>query len=318
MKLARILAGGSDEDRVRALRALVARGWGGALGPLVRDPVPAIRREAVLGLGLRGQPEGLAALLTREPTWTVRAAVAVALGRCDIPAVAEPAAVRTRDGERHPDRALGLGVGLGDAEQALHAMEARVLWPRVPDDRQALEALGAVCAASEVPRLLALDEILGKRERNSWLLALGRSGDPRCVPVLTASLQRMAVDPARGFAERRLSALGLGRMGLPSLGPVLLRAYRREGDEEGHPGAGLGVQYPVRAVLVWAMGECQVASAAGLLCSLLDERSGTAFGGLYLPAMGALLKLGETARPELERVRGPGEDQARLLLAQIY
>jgi HEAT repeat protein len=187
----------------------------------------------------------------------------------------------------------------------------------VPDDRQALEALGAVCPSSDVPRLLELEEVLGKRERNSWLLALGRTGDPRCLPVLTATLQRMAVDPARGFAERRLSALGLGRMGLPSLGSVLLRAYRREREEEGHPGAGLGVQYPVRAVLVWALGECQVSSATSLLCSLLDERSGTAFGGLYLPAMGALLKLGEAARPELERVTGPGADQARLLLAQL-
>ena len=162
---------------------------------------------------------------------------------------------------------------------------------------------------------MALQPGLGKRGHNAWLIALGRSGDPRAIPALTAALRLVAVDPGRGFALRRLAALGLGRMGLPSLGSELLRAFHIEGAEEGRPGAGLGIQYPVRGVLVWAMGECQAPNTVSLLCSLLGDRSGTAQGGLYLPAMGALVKLGPMVRPHLQRVRGPGAEVAARLLA---
>ena len=57
--------------------------------------------------------------------------------------------------------------------------------------------------------------------------------------------------------------------------------------------------------------------AADWLTTLLDDRDGNAFGGLYLQAMGALAKLGTAARPALEGVRGPGRDQAERLLARL-
>ena len=268
-------------------------------------------------MGRAGEVSALREALTTEACWTVRTALVLALESNDAGVDLKPLVLDTRDGPRTPDLALGLGLGDGAAERALCARPAADLWPLVPGDTDALERLGAVADVTEVPRLLKLEAGIGKRERNGWLLALGRTGDPRTLPVLSAALRRVAVDPARGFAERRLAALGLGRMGLPSLGASLRRAFLRESGHRGTPGAGLGVQYPVRAVLVWAVGECGCVDAAEWLTTLLEDRDGNAFGGLYLQAMGALAKLGTAARPALEGVRGPGRDQAERLLARL-
>lgn len=316
-RLARILVRGGDADRTRAFRSLAARTGPPRWERFLRDPVPALRREAARAMGRAGQVAGLREALAVEACWTVRAALVLALESNDAVAELEPLVLDTRDGLRTPDRALGLGLGDGAAERALSARPASALWPRVPGDVDALERLGAVADMTEVPRLLELETCIGKRERNGWLLALGRTGDPRVLPVLSTALRRMAVDPARGFAERRLAALGLGRMGLPSLGAPLRRAFLREAEHRGTPGAGLGVQYPVRAVLIWAVGECGCVDAAEWLSTLLGDRDGNAFGGLYLQAMGALAKLGPAARPALEAVRGPGEEQAERLLARL-
>ena len=55
----------------------------------------------------------------------------------------------------------------------------------------------------------------------------------------------------------------------------------------------MGVQYPVRAACIDAMGESGAKAMAGRLTALLGETSGTALGGLFLPAMLALVKLGD-------------------------
>lgn len=268
-------------------------------------------------MGRSGEVAGLREALASEACWTVRTALALALDSNDAVADLHPLVLNTRDGPRTPDLALGLGLGDAATERALSRRPTVDLWPRVPGDTDALERLGAVADVTDVPRLLKLEGGIGKRERNGWLLALGRTGDPRALPVLSTALRRMAVDPARGFAERRLAALGLGRMGLPSLETGLRRAFLREAEHRGTPGAGLGVQYPVRAVLVWAVGECGCVDAAEWLTTLLGDRDGNAFGGLYLQAMGALAKLGPSARPALEAVRGSGQDQAECLLARL-
>ncbi len=52
------------------------------------------------------------------------------------------------------------------------------------------------------------------------------------------------------------------------------------------------MQYPVRANLLWALGELGDPGAADALCPLLGETQGSAFGGFYLPAMDALVRLG--------------------------
>jgi hypothetical protein len=70
-------------------------------------------------------------------------------------------------------------------------------------------------------------------------------------------------------------------------------------DWEGRPGAGLGVQFPVRTNLLWALGEIGDASAIPTLLPYLGDVSGSALGGFFLPAMDALWKIGSPAIPAL-------------------
>jgi len=73
---------------------------------------------------------------------------------------------------------------------------------------------------------------------------------------------------------------------------------------EGRPGAGLGIQIPVRSALLYALGEAGSEAHRELLLTYLGNTSGSVLGGFYLPAMDALIKLG-SAR-DLERLlRGP-------------
>jgi HEAT repeat protein len=208
-----------------------------------------------------------------------------------------------------------VGLGVGRPEQAL---ALRTGPPRealleslaaAPDDLELLERLALCQDPDDHELLLEHRRHLGKRGDNHWLLALGQHGDPRSLPLLEGLLSEVGVDPGRGFARRRLSALALGRIGCPSSAGALVRALEVEAlDHEGRPGAGLGVQYPVRGVLLWALGEVQARAQAALLAGYLGNLHSSALGGLYLPAMGALLKLGEAARPALERVAGESSD----------
>jgi len=72
-------------------------------------------------------------------------------------------------------------------------------------------------------------------------------------------------------------------------------------DHEGRPGAGLGIQFPVRTTIVWALGETQEKRAIPKLIELLSEDSGSALGGLYLSAMDALIKIGPESEKALFR-----------------
>ena len=143
--------------------------------------------------------------------------------------------------------------------------------------------------------------------------AFGLHGDPRWIPALTKAIRDVRAGPGRGFAWRRLSAVSLGRIGSPEAAKVVAQALTTEAREfEGKPGAGLGIQYPVRSLLLWALGEIGAVQAAPTIADYLGNTSGTAMGGFYLPAMGALLKFPASACQATltERLRTGGDVEA--------
>lgn len=335
--LARLIRLGSPDLRARAARSL---GWrfpaeGAALAPLLQDPVPGVRRAAAQALALAPAPalrEALAQALQRERCASPHLALAAAWVRCGAPLEPARAAVRalagrelgTARGPRAPEAVVGLGPE--DAAQALERLlgldpEGRptparalreALLPRVAqEDRQALEELAALGCPEDQALIQNLLGSLGRRGLNSALAAMGWHGDPRWAPQLQEQLRRMDLDPGRGFAWRRLAATALGRIGLPGAVRGLLRAVEVEAAEhEGRPGAGLGIQYPVRSATLWALGELASPAAVPTLVAHLGDLHGSALGGFHLPAMGALLKVGEAARPALLRVAREGPPDA--------
>jgi HEAT repeat protein len=85
-------------------------------------------------------------------------------------------------------------------------------------------------------------------------------------------------------------------MGSPDVSRVLVRALEDEALEyEGRPGAGLGIQIPVRSALLYALGEAGSEPCRGLLLGYLGNTSGSVLGGFYLPAMDALIKFGPSS-----------------------
>jgi HEAT repeat protein len=246
------------------------------------------------------------------------------------------ALVRTARGWRSPEAAVGFG------ERALQRELVQVLCPRaaatdpvdwgalIPEPRasirsrlrrileedatsergrQAIEELAAQGHPDDLALLMQVRTQSGRRTDHVVLIGLGRLGDPRALPTLERDLDRMDIDPGRAFAWRRLIALAMGRMGVRDRAPRLLRALEVEATYyEGRPGAGLGIQFPVRSNLLWGLGELQAPRAARTLVGYLANLHGSALGGFYLPAMGALIKLGAPAVPALTRAaREDGE-----------
>lgn len=221
--------------------------------------------------------------------------------------------------------ALARGGAPGPARAALAAHEARRLHtafgPRSPAQallrRPLVERFDAALAASErdpverravlrrpadLAPLRAERSVAGRRGDHRLLVALADHGDPRALGDFRAALQARDVDPGRGFTQRRLAADGLGALGLRAGVPLLASALRDErADFEGRPGAGCGIQYPVRANLLYALGEVGHASAVPHLVPYLADATGSAFGGFYLPAMDALVRIGPVAETALRR-----------------
>lgn len=165
---------------------------------------------------------------------------------------------------------------------------------RDPADRAAQEALGAQQQPGDLNFFLGRLHQSGRRERHAISVALGYHGDPRAVPALLGVLRAMDDDPGHGFTARREAGLALGRMGLPSLGSALIQALTDEAlEHEGRPGAGLGVQFPVRSALLYALGETGDPAVVPALGAYLGNTHGSALGGFYLPAMDALVRLRE-------------------------
>ncbi|MEE2751225.1 MAG: hypothetical protein VX519_07335 [Myxococcota bacterium] len=271
--------------------------------------VPAARRIGAIGLGRLGKEAHVSILweqLDREPCATVRTALGLALlqggaNEQEVDRVCRRSIrLRTMSGFRRlqvePLADLGGMVSLGPK-----ALRERV--DQEPD--QAGEALLAL-SLYQYPEDLSRVELVrlagGRRTEHLCLEALGWLGQPESLPRLKDALSEFDVDPGRGFARRRVAAVALGRMGLPESWRVLSRALKLEASEhEGRPGAGMGLQFPVRSAILWGLGELQAQRCASVLCTHLGAVSDSALGGLHLPAMEALWKLGEAAETELYR-----------------
>lgn len=275
----------------RALRGAFA---GGAL------PAPALS-EARLPPPRADEDHLLEAMVRArggEPIAEVRARLAARDGRV----------LQTAFGPRNPARALTIAPLLARFDLiAPDLAEPRprlrvALHDQAVRDPAACLRLAALRHPDDAGWLVSARENAGRRGDHTLLEAMGIHGDPSLLAPLRGALHARDIDPGRGFVQRRLAADGLGRLGLSAAIPLLLRALGDErADFEGRPGAGLGIQYPVRANLLWALGELGAESAIPTLISYLGETSGSAFGGFYLPAMDALVRIGAPARPALER-----------------
>jgi hypothetical protein len=120
----------------------------------------------------------------------------------------------------------------------------------------------------------------------------GIEGDPRQIQSVLRALSSIETAPGVGFALRRVAATALGRFGSQQVSRHLIRALKREEFEhEGRPGAGMGIQYPVRIDIIHTIGELQCHAAVPALLRLLNEQQSSPKGGLHLPAMDALSKI---------------------------
>ena len=314
---------GSEALQVRCIRGFGERpAWRVQLEDWLRSSFPSVRRATAAALGNRG--EGRLALeraLERERTEEGILSLCVALARVGAPLAPlearlesfhhrrlptwsgwkEPAAAARREPPLDRFRQV-----LGDrSELRARRLAALSQPPEGSDERQLLLDLAALQHPEDFSLLTARFLSAGRREEHSLHVALGLSGDPRGLPLLRKALFATDVDPGRGFAQRRLCAIALGRLGLADAGPMLLRALEIEArDFEGRPGAGLGIQYPVRTDLLEALGEVQAHAAIPVLIRHLGDTHGSAFGGFYLAAMDALSRFGPVAVPALtEHVR---------------
>ncbi len=309
--------------RDRVLGTDLASQTGEALGRAVRHGSEALAVRAIEELGRRPEPDArlfLEARLT-DPRQAVARGAAVALGLRADPASLP---VLLRVAGRTDEGALQLSVARvrcgGDRATETTALDAR-------DHRVFVTEGGSRRIAFDVPPLserlagaldlparsfdqLVLDmKTAGRREQHVILTALGVTGDPRALPLLVDALRATDVDPGRGFTQRRLTATAIGRLGLRAATPILTRALQDEAlDFEGRPGAGMGIQYPVRTNLLWALGEQGDPACLPTLLSYLGNTSGSAFGGFYLAAMDALWKLGPAAEPALLTTLRTAED----------
>jgi len=297
--------------RSRFLEALVAE-------------VPAARRVGSLGLGRLGRGEDKAQLwdrLQEERVEAVRLALAVAWVRCGG---------KTKGALD----LLSLRVGPGlAAKPTMWADELRDVLETDPGDlRDRLdsdpgggrEVLLQLCGhqwPEDVGRIHRVWQAAGRRGEHACLEATGRLGCPSGRSSLVDGLDEMHVDPGRGLAHRRISAEALGRLGLPEGFRPLKRALFAEGATLGEPGAGLGVQFPVRETVLCALGELQDRRAIPLFLGWLGGEVERPQDELRLPAMTGLWKLGEAAVPALEatsRKSGPAARSARAVLSAIF
>ena len=277
---------------------------------------PGVRRSAARGLGLLQSPEGIEEQLARERCTSVLLTLAASWVQAgQNPSIAQhhlrrhgERTIAGLEGERAPGALVGLGAQelirqLGwldaDLDTARHALETN---NHTTDLALAIQSVAGWGLASDFELLMRKTKTSGRRAEHAAIAALGLHGDPRSIRSLSDFLFEMSVDPGRGFAHRRKAAFALGQIGLQSAGPSLLRALRMERiDHEGRPGAGLGIQFPVRTTIVWALGETQEKRAIPKLIELLSEDSGSALGGLYLSAMDALIKIGPESEKALFR-----------------
>lgn len=311
---------GSEGFAVRCLRWLGERPDPEARGFLeerLGDEHAAVRRAAAWSLAHRAERASVPALRAawgRERTEEGLLALAVALARAgdgegpirDALRAVDERSIETAYGARSPGEATAVGTLLerfeltcGGPRTDLRAARRRAVLAH--EGRVAILGLAALRHPEDTSLLIDQIQASGRREEHVLFMALGWSGAPEAAELLRDALRATDVDPGRGFAQRRLAATALGRIGLRMVTPWLLRALEDEAlDYEGRPGAGLGIQYPVRSTLLWALGEVADPAAIPTLLGYLGNTHGSAFGGFYLPAMDALSKMGAPAVPALQ------------------
>lgn len=319
---ARRIDGGNEADAVVAVRRLPDEPRAIALlTRLLTDPRVAVRRVAAVALSGRAAAP-VAALrsaydVERTDNGRLRLAIALArAGEASAPLADSLAAhagrrFATHGGSRSPLAASGVAPlverfwrALGGTVEALRA-ERR--------GERDLLGVAELRHPDDVAWLRAQASGAGRRGSHTLLLALARTGDPDVARELLAALRARDVDPGHGFAQRRIAAEGLGELGLRSSVPAILAAVTDEvHDFEGRPGAGLGIQFPVRTALYYALGEIADARAVPTLIAALGDTHGSAFGGFYLPAMDALWKIGPDAAVA---VRAAAADPAEIVAA---
>ncbi len=292
-----VLRRGAPRDRISTARLLgkdprALRAW-------LDDPVPGVRREAARAAGMGAEAADLHRLEARlavEPSDTVRFEVGIALVRCGASADGVRSALAshgnraflTVDGPRSP-----LGA-VGPEATTIEWRFDRALAD--PADDLISKALRRDVTVAELAEMADGD---ARRVRHVAVEALGVLGDPDAIRTLERVLEDVDADPGFGFRSRRTAAFAIGRIGDPTTLGLLVRALEREAlDHEGRPGSGLGIQAPVRAALLYAIGEVGNRTATRLLAGYLAHTHGSALGGLHLPAMGALVKLGGDVEAE--------------------
>lgn len=287
-----------DTARGTTLDAARRRGVRRDLG----DPTPAVRRAAARVLEAHPHPEDTAPLslaLAEERAPDVALALARAARACG----ADPVTL-----EVHLDRIEGLRVATIDGW--------RRPWSTAPLDLRA-RLHGEVYPRAEPVQ--ARPEA-GRRAQHQKLATLGEVGHPDGLRALRAALEAIDDDPGHAFAQRRVAARALGQLGLPEAAPWLRAALQAERlDHEGRPGAGMGVQFPVRAPLLLALGMLQDVDAVHVLVDHLDALEASPLGGLHLPAMAALVMIGPVATTALEAAtRGPSATRAAHAFAVLH
>ena len=279
-------------------------------------PVPGVRSQAARSIHF---PKAIAVLtdaLQSERCTSVVIQLAAAFIRCGgdeekalakIQVQAERS-LQTHNGVRDvggaleggPERLLAL---LPTHDLSLDALRRQLQQePHTEEGRRALSMLSKHGLKADYKRIRSLKTSGGRRTEHQRIIAMGQHGDPRFLKELCGFLSEMHVDPGRGFAHRRTAATALGRLGFQEAFRPLSRATRMEAvDHEGRPGAGLGIQFPVRTSLIWALGELQDRRTIPMLIPLLRDDAGSPTGGFYLAAMDALWKLGTAAEHELRK-----------------
>lgn len=321
-------------DHHKAVRQATKERDTAFLAQLLTHPMPGVRRAAARALGQLGPaPSLLLEALRLERSDTVVAALGGAALRAgaDQDAVLELIArhrgrcFATSRGLRCPSRITGTDLGrlptavwwevgrtsAGTPCTSAETVDALCTQTRLGPER--LTILACQLDDRVEAQLEGLGRASGRRLGHAWLAALGWSGSPRWERTLRSALQAVDRDPSHAFATRRTAAAALGRLGNPAVATALAGAMHLEAtDHEGRPGAGLGVQFPTRAAMVWALGEAGAVEAAPALIGLLQERDGVPTGALDLAAADALWKLGPAVHALVEESGAQSSRASRL------
>lgn len=200
-------------DRLHGVRLLSAVGGGADIvPPLLDDPHPAVRAEAVEWVGTHPTPELIERLVKLLPrtdrygTFVVRDS----LLRVGAAAIAPLARYLERHNGRHAEPALDVAAGMPDLRFAAAAM--RLCADPLPRVRARAAALaGAVGSEEAVGQLQSLVRDEDAEVRASAAAALGRLGHWPSASVIAPLLRD------RAWIVRSQSALALRNLGSPGI-----------------------------------------------------------------------------------------------------